>query len=57
MNGHNLPSLVDIELKFIYSEKATKIFEISTLLLSVCSVDKNKVEISKNVMTLSKLIL
>ena len=54
MNGHNLPSLVDIELKFIYSEKATKIFEISTLLLSVCSVDKNKVEISKNVMTLSE---
>ena len=35
-------------LKFIYSEKATKSCEISTLLLSVCTVDKSKVEISKN---------
>ena len=29
-------------LKFIYSEKATKIFEISTLLLSVCTVCRQK---------------
>ena len=36
-------------LKFIYSEKATKFCEISTLLLSVCTViDKSKVEISQN---------
>ena len=37
-------------LKFIYSEKATKFCKISTLLLSVGTVDKSKVEISqKNV--------
>ena len=33
-------------VKFIYSEKATKFCEISTLLLSVCTVDKSKVDIS-----------
>ena len=35
-------------LKFVYSEKATKFCEISTLLLSVSTVDKSKVEISQN---------
>jgi hypothetical protein len=30
----------------MYSEKATKFCEISTLHLSVCTVDKSKVEIS-----------
>ena len=35
-------------VKFTYSEKATKFCEISTLLLSVCTVDKSKVEISQN---------
>ena len=30
--------------KFIYSEKATKFYKISTLLLSLCTVDKSKVE-------------
>ena len=30
-------------VKFIFSEKATKFCEISTLLLSVCTVDKSKV--------------
>ena len=34
-----------ILLKFIYSEKATKFCRISTLLLSVCAVDKCKEEI------------
>ena len=34
-------------LKFIYFEKVTKFCEISTLLLSVCTVDKSKVEISQ----------
>ena len=34
-------------LKFIYSEKATKFWEIFTLLLSVCTVDKIKVKISQ----------
>ena len=35
-------------VKFIYSEKAEKFCEISTLLLSVRTVDKSKVEILQN---------
>ena len=35
-------------LKFIYSEKATKFCEISTLLLTGTTYDKSKVEISQN---------
>ena len=38
-------------MKFIYSEKARKFCEISTLLLSVCSVEKSKVKISQNFAT------
>ena len=41
-------------LKFIYSEKATKFCEISTLLLPVCTVDKSKVEISQNFVAFSE---
>ena len=41
-------------LKFIYSEKATNFCEISTLLLSVCTVDKSKVEISQNFVAFSE---
>ena len=41
-------------LKFIYSEKATKFCEISTLLLSVCTVDNSKVEISQNFVAFSE---
>ena len=41
-------------LQFIYSEKATKFCEISTLLLSVCTVDKSKVEISQNFVAFSE---
>ena len=44
----------DLEIKFIYSEKATKFCEISTLLLSVCTVDKSKVEISQNFVAFSE---
>ena len=36
-------------VKFIYSEKATKLCEISTLLLSTVHTDKSKVEISQNI--------
>ena len=43
-------------LKFIYSEKATKFREISTLLLSVRTVDKSKVEISQNFVAFSEYI-
>ena len=42
------------ELKFIYSERATKFCEISTLLLSVCTVDKSKVEISQTFVAFSE---
>ena len=35
-------------MKFIYSEKATKFCKISSLLLSVYTVDKSKVDISPN---------
>ena len=35
-------------VEFIYSEKATKFCEIFTLLLTVCTVVKSKVKISKN---------
>ena len=38
---------ISIMIKFIYSEKVTKFCEISTLLLSVCTADKSKVEISQ----------
>ena len=40
-------------LKFIYSEKATKFGEISTLLLTVCTVVKSKVEISQKFVAFS----
>ena len=46
-------SLLDL-LKFIYFEKATKFYEISTLLLSVCTVDKDKVESSQNFVAFSE---
>ena len=40
--------LLPYTLKFIYSEKATKFWEISTLLLSYVVPVKSKVEISQN---------
>ena len=45
------------QLKFIYSEKATKFCEISTLDLTVCSTVKSKVEISQNFVAFSEYIL
>ena len=41
-------------LKFIYSEKATKFFEISTLLLSYVVPVKSKVEISQDFVAFSE---
>ena len=41
-------------LKFIYSEKVTKFFEISTLLLSYVVPVKSKVEISQNLVAFSE---
>ena len=43
-------------LKFIYSEKATKIFEIFTLLLSYLVPVKSKVKISQNCVAFSEYI-
>ncbi len=40
--------------KFVYSEKATKFCEISTLLLSTVHTDKSKVEISQNFVAFSE---
>ena len=40
-------------LKLIYSKKTTKFCKIFTLLLSVCNVDKSKVEISQNFVAFS----
>ena len=44
----------DRKVKFIYSEKATKFCEISTLLLSICTEDKSKVEILQNFVAFSE---
>ena len=41
-------------VKFIYSEKATKFCEISSLLLSTVHTDKIKVEISQNFVAFSE---
>ena len=43
-------------LKFVYSEKTTKFWKISNLLLSVCTVDKSKVKILKNFVAFSEYI-
>ena len=47
-------SRIDEALKFLYSEKAPKFCKISTLILSVCTVDKSKVEISQNFVAFSE---
>ena len=41
-------------LKFIYSEKATKFCEISTLLLTTVHRDKSKVDITQNFVAFSE---
>ena len=43
-----------VMVKFIYSEKATKFREISTLLLTTVHTVKSKVEISQNFVAFSK---
>ena len=45
---------IDILLKFIYSEKATNFFEISTLLLTGTTKDKSEVKISQNFVAFSE---
>ena len=46
--GESLLEALILELKFIYSEKATKFCEISTLLLSNIVPVKSKVENTQN---------
>ena len=41
-------------IKFVYSEKATTILWNLHLILSVCTVDKSKVEISQNFVAFSE---
>ena len=41
-------------IKFIYSEKATKVCEIFPLLLTVCTVVKSKGKISQNFVAFSE---
>ena len=43
-----------IDIKFIYSEKATKFCKISALFLSLHIVDKSKVEILQNFVAFSE---
>ncbi len=45
--------LAPLQFSF-YPKKATKFFEIFTLLLSVCTVDKSKMEISQNFVAFSE---
>ena len=44
----NMICFKKIRLKFIFSEKATNFFEISTLILSYVVPVKSKVDISQN---------
>ena len=48
------PKLLKVNLKFIYSEKATKLCEIFTLLLTGTTLDKSKVKISQNFVAFSE---
>ena len=43
-----------ILVKFIYSEKATKLCKLFTLLLTVCTVVNSKVKISQNFVAFSE---
>ena len=43
-------------LEFVYSEKATKFCEISTLLLTGTPLDKSKVEILQNFVAFSEYV-
>ena len=46
--------MADLSLKFVCSEKATKFCEISSLLLTLSTVVKSKVEISQNFVAFSE---
>ena len=46
--------LFQADIKFIYSEKATKFCKIFTLLLTVCTAVKSKVKILQNFVAFSE---
>ena len=46
--------ICNFDVKFIYSERATKFCEIFTFLLNVCTVAKSKVKISQNFVAFSE---
>ena len=56
MNLENVKTddVLDLYVKFIYSEKATQFCEISNLLLTGTTQDKSKVEISQNCVAFSE---
>ena len=57
LKSKHAPAQQAIEtLKFVYSKKATKFCEISTLLLSTVHTDKIKVEISQNFVAFSEYL-
>ena len=43
-----------VQVKFIYSEKATKLWKIPTLFLTACTGVNSKVEISQNFVAFSE---
>ena len=47
-------SLILEGVKFVYSEKATKFYKITTLLLSTVHTDKSRVEILQNFVAFSE---
>ena len=53
LNGFNF-FLKEHFLKFIYSEKATKFCEISTVDLTITTLDKSTVDISQNFVAFSE---
>ena len=53
--GRNIVAAIwDAQVKFVYSEKATKFCEIFALLLSTVHTDKSKGEISQNFVAFSE---
>ena len=48
--------MLPLILKLLYSEKATKVCKISTLLLTECTVVKSKVKISQKFVAFSEYV-
>ena len=55
--GNNYVQKLLDSVKFIYSEEATKFYEISTLLLTTVHTVKSKVKILQNVVALSECMI